>query len=315
MIRKLKKTTVEEAIARVSEWKGKDIKYEAEVTGITNPNYKVFVNGAPYFLKIPGAGTDAFIDRDNCHAASLIAMETGAGPVVTHYFEDTGVEIWEWLDGYRQVVWGDMYNEKIVNTIAKAIRKFHDNKDHVLPVKQTLFEQSWHMVELAKAGGYEPPWHETFMNLQKRIEDAVLKDGIDYKPCHNDFWSNNFMFNDDKQDFKMVDFEYASMNDPYNDLGCWSAINYFTEEMDVHLCKAYHGEWDEKGFAKIKLYKIIADIKWGYWALQQYVNSDLSFDFMDWWGIKIGRLQHFIIDPRVEYWINLLKGRPAFRKK
>lgn len=315
MIRNLKKTNIEEAIARVEEWKGKDIKYEAETTGITNPNYKVSVNGKNYFLKIPGAGTDAFIDRDNCHEASKIASETGAGPKVTHFFEDTGVEIWEWLEGYRQVVWGDMYDEDTVRIICDGIKKFHNNKDHVLPVKITLFEQSWQMIELAEAGGYEPPWHETFLNLQKRIEEAVHADGIDYKPCHNDFWSNNFLFNDEKKDFKMVDFEYCSMNDPYNDLGCWSDINYFTEEMDVALTNMYHNGWDEKGFVKIKLYKIIAAIKWGYWALQQYVNSDLSFDFMDWWGIKIGRLQHYIIDPRVEYWINYLKKRPTFRTK
>ena len=312
---KLVKTNIDEAIKRVEEWKGKNIKYDVVPGGITNPNFKVNVDGKNYFLKIPGAGTDAFIDRENCHAANVIAMETGAGPVVTHYFKDTGVEIWEWLEGYRQVVWGDMYDETTVDTIAKAIKKFHSIEGKTLPEKKTLFEQSWQMIELAKEGGYTPPWHDRFLFLQERIEKAILKDGIDYKPCHNDFWSNNFMYNDEKKDFKMIDLEYASMNDPYNDLGCWAAINYFTEEMDVNLCKIYHDGWDEKGFAKIKLYKIIADIKWGYWALQQYVNSDVGFDFMDWWGIKIGRLQHFILDPRVDYWINLLNGRPDFRQK
>ena len=58
------KTNINEAIARIDDWKGKDVTYELVPGGITNPNYKVFVDGTPYFLKIPGAGTD-FIDRDN----------------------------------------------------------------------------------------------------------------------------------------------------------------------------------------------------------------------------------------------------------
>lgn len=310
----LVKTNIDEAIAKIADWQGKDVKYAPVVGGITNPNFKVSVDGKDFFLKIPGAGTD-FIDRDNCHIANEIAAETGAGPKVCYYFKDTGVEVFEWLDGYRQVTWGDTYDEDIFKKIVTAIRDFHNIQGKTMPLKQTLFEQAWQMVELAEKGGYEPMWHSRFLYLLEQIEKAVLKDGIDYKPCHNDFWSNNMMYSDAKQDLKIIDYEYASMNDPYNDLGCLAAINDFTDDKDVELCKVYHGHWDEKGFAKLKLYKIIADIKWGYWALQQYVNSDVEFDYMNWYGIKIGRLQHFVVDPRLDIWLNLLNGKPVFRTK
>ncbi len=311
---KLVKTNIDEAIARIESWKGKNVKYELLTKGITNPNYKVTVDGEDFFLKIPGAGTEAFIDRDNCHKANLIGMGTGIGPEVLHYFEDTGVEVWEWLPNHRQVIFGDIYNEKIFRKIGEAARKFHNIDGVILPVKQTLFEQAWQMIDLAKNGGYLPPWYDRMVFLLKEIEEAINADGIDFKPCHNDFWTANFMYDDAADDFKLIDYEYASMNDPYNDLGCFSTTNYLTEEMDVELCKIYHGGWDEKGFAKMKLYKIVADIKWGFWALQQYLNSDVKFDFMDWYGMKVARLQHLWLDPRVDYWLNLLKGRPLFRQ-
>lgn len=310
----VKRTTIEEAVARITDWQGKSIKVTPVSGGITNPNFQVNVDGTNFFLKIPGAGTD-FIDRNNCHIANEIASETGAGPKVYYYFEDTGVEVFEWLEGYRQVTWGDTYDEDIFNKIVKGIHDFHNIQGKTMPLKQTLFEQAWQMIELAEKGGYEPMWHGRFLYLLDQIEKAVLKDGIDYKPCHNDFWSNNMMYSDEKQDLKIIDYEYASMNDPYNDLGCLAAINDFTDDKDVELCKAYHGCWDEKGFAKIKLYKIIADIKWGYWALQQCVNSDVDFDYMKWYGIKIGRLQHFIVDPRLDIWLNTLNGKPVFKTK
>lgn len=104
------KTNIDEAIARIDEWKDKDISYSPVAGGITNPNYKVKVDGKNYFLKIPGDGTD-FINRDVCHNANEIADKSKAGPKVYYYFEDTGVEIFQWLDGYRQVTYGGLrYN-------------------------------------------------------------------------------------------------------------------------------------------------------------------------------------------------------------
>ena len=92
----MRKTTIDEAIARVDDWKGKEISYKPVSGGITNPNFKVDVEGEHFFLKIPGAGTD-YINREVCHEANVIADESKAGPRVYYYFEDTGVEIFQWL--------------------------------------------------------------------------------------------------------------------------------------------------------------------------------------------------------------------------
>ena len=41
----MRKTTIDEAIARVDDWKGKEISYKPVSGGITNPNFKVDVEG------------------------------------------------------------------------------------------------------------------------------------------------------------------------------------------------------------------------------------------------------------------------------
>lgn len=120
----MRKTTIDEAIARVDDWKGKEISYKPVSGGITNPNFKVDVEGEHFFLKIPGAGTD-YINREVCHEANVIADESKAGPRVYYYFEDTGVEIFQWLDGYRQVTFGDVYDKDIFQSIFERIRDFH----------------------------------------------------------------------------------------------------------------------------------------------------------------------------------------------
>ena len=51
------------AVSCVREWQDGAIEYEKVTGGITNENFKVSVDGASFFVKIPGAGTDAFIDQ------------------------------------------------------------------------------------------------------------------------------------------------------------------------------------------------------------------------------------------------------------
>lgn len=314
MMRKLVKTDIESVISRVDEWRNCKISFDKVENGITNPNFIVKTDNKSYFVKIPGAGTEEYIDRDNCNAASRIAMESSSGPGVFRYFSDTGVEIWEWLEGYRQLKFSDVYNKDIFTEIARVIRRFHKYRKIELPVKETLFDQARKMIERTDALGYKPPWHDRIQFLLETIEDAVNTCGIDWSPAHNDLWTNNMMYNKETGDLKIIDFEYATMSDPYNDLGCFSTSNYLTEAMDVELCRIYHNGWDEKGFARIKLYKIIADIKWGYWALQQSLYSDIDFDYMEWYGVQFSRLLHTWQDPRLDYWINLLKGTPVFMK-
>lgn len=308
------KTTIDEAIARVKDWEGKKISYTPVSGGITNPNFKINVDGVYFFLKIPGEGTD-FINRPNCHAANVIADESGSGPKVYYYFEDTGVEIFEWLEGYRQITFGDIYCENIFKKIFIRIASFHNLEGKTLPLKQSIFDQAWDMNERVKKAGYLPPWNDKMEYLLHEIEAAMKNNGMLSKPCHNDFWSNNLMYNEKLDDLKIIDYEYASMNDPYADLGLISCTNYFTEEMDVEMIKVYNeGIFDDLSFAKMKLYKIVCDIKWSYWALQQAANSDVQFDYMNWYGGKMARLQHLWLDPRLDFWLNKLNGVPVFRQ-
>lgn len=303
-----------DVIKRIEEWKGKDINYELVTGGKTNINWMVNVEGSKYFIKIPGEGTEAFIDRKNCHEANLIAQNTGIGPRVFYFFEDNGVEVFEWIEGYIPMSFGDVFQENKFYKMVDVSKSFHSYKDIELPLTQTAFEQTYTMIKLTKElKGYIPKEIDRMEWLVKTIEEAVMVEGINFVPCHNDLWSANFVWNEEKQDVKLLDYEYASMNDELYDFGIWSSANYFTEAMDKELIRYYYGIIDEKKFARFKLYKILQDIKWAMWSCVQAVNSPVSeFDYFNWLGTKMARLRSFWSDPRLDYWINLLKGRSIF---
>ncbi len=70
---------LEAAVSSISQWRGKRITYRPVSGGISNTNWRVEVEGADtaYFFKIPGAGTEMFIDRCIVYDASFAVEVTG----------------------------------------------------------------------------------------------------------------------------------------------------------------------------------------------------------------------------------------------
>ena len=305
---------LEKVISRIKDWEGKEYQLEKVPGGITNLNWKLTVDGIDYFVKIPGKGTESFINRSNAHIANVIAAEEDIGPKVCYYFEDSRVEIFEWLNNYRTLNFGDVFHKKIFYKIIETIKKFHNHNRHVLPVTKNPFDQTYEMMGLAKKlNCYLPPEIERMEWLVNRIEEAILTVGIRFVPCHVDHWTANYLYNDETGDLKLIDFEYASMNDVGWDFAGISTTNYFTEAMDVEWIKGYFGGLNEIEFAKFKLYKILTDINWTLWSSVQINQSSVKdFDYYMWFGTKISRLRQNWIDPRLDYWLNLVKGVPIF---
>lgn len=301
-------------IAQVEKWKGQAPRYELVPGGKTNVNWKVTVEDVGYFVKIPGVGTNKFIDRNNCHQANLIAQNTGIGPKLFNFSEGTGVEIFEWIEDCEPMKFGDVFNGEKFYKMVDVARKFHSYRDIRLPLVQTAFEQTENMLKMARElNGYIPYEIDRMEWLFRNIEEAIMTAKIDYVPCHNDLWSANFVWIGGRREVQLLDYEYASMNDECYDLGIWSAVNYFTEAMQMELIKYYYGEFDENKFARVKLYQILQEIKWAMWSCVQAVNSPVStFDYFEWLGAKMARLRSFWNDPRLDYWLNLLKGKPVF---
>jgi len=292
---------IEEVVGAVMEWRQKVIQYEPVGGGMSNSNWRVAVEGAPndYFVKVPGQGTEMFIDRRTANEASIKAAQTGYGAQVFTFIDALGVEIFEFMDGWRASSNRDFLNPVIRHNALAALKAF--NTQSLL--KQTVFDMiDEHQAQVTMLSGMQPADNDWLLEQYRHARQALEASGIALTPCMNDTLAGNFMLND-RQAIRLVDFEYASNNDRHYELALWFGEMFFPPSMEIALLEDYFGKVTPQILARIAVYKALADLKWSTWAMVQQSVSRLDFDFYKYGIWKHMRARSVMQDSRWEMWL------------
>lgn len=295
---------LEQAIAAVPAWQSCDITYRPVSGGISNANWRVDVAGASgaYFVKIPGEGTERYINRDTAHEASLKAAQTGYGVQVVMYLRELGVEIFEFMAGWRSASNQDFQQRTIRHRALQALKSFNDQP----PLRQTktVFEMlDEHIAQLHALPAVLSADAAWLHQQSQRARQALQSAGLDLVPCMNDTLAGNFMLNQ-HDDIRLVDFEYASNNDRCYELALWFGEMFFSAETECELLEDYFGKVDNACFARVQLYKFLADMKWSAWAMIQHHLADIDFDFSKYGAWKTMRARSVLYHPDWENWLH-----------
>ncbi|MGG2479081.1 phosphotransferase [Rhizobium sp. BR5] len=289
---------VEAAIIQVKPWEGRRLRYRPVSGGISNTNFRIEVEGddRAYFLKIPGRGTEMFIDRKAAAAASKQAEAIGVGPKTFDYLDHLDIEIAEFIDGRRASTHKDFADTAIRNEAVRVYRQFHDAP--ALPLTKTVFDMiDEHFDQASLLDGHWPLDHDWLFRSYKQARGALEASGLDLVPCFNDPMPGNFLIGDDKS-IKLIDFEYASNNERLYDLAIWSGEMFYSEDIDCEIIEEYFGFYNKASHARFIVHKALADIKWSTWAMVQNRISTLDFDFYKYGIWKHMRARSIIHDPR-----------------
>lgn len=296
---------LEAAMAGAEPWRERALRYAPVSGGISNMNWRVEVEGEPrpYFVKLPGRGTEMFIDRAAARAASRQAEAIGLGPRTFDYLDHADIEIAEFVDGRRPSTHRDFAEASMRQEAMRVYRRFHEAP--LLPLTKTVFDMiDEHDAQVAELGALVPADHAWMQRQTRLARQALEASGLDLVPCFNDPMPGNFLIGEDGS-ILLIDFEYASNNDRMYDLGIWSGEMFFSEEIDRELIEAYFGRYDEALFARLNVHKALADVKWSTWAMVQNRISTLDFDFFKYGIWKHMRARSIMSDPR---WPTYLKA-------
>jgi len=292
--------TIEEVIQKIPDWQGKSIQCQPLSGGLTNTNYKVTVDGTPYFVRVPGASTELLaVDRQNEYENSKAAALSGVGPKVIHYIPEEKVMVLEFINGKT------MSNETfqapgMPARIAQSLKMLHSGPRFYSDFN--MFRLTEFYLKIVKEHNVKiPEGYYDRMPTVNRIEQATLISPLPTVPCNNDLLAENYI--DDGKMLRLIDFEYSGNNDPCFELGNTCQELKFDEARIVELCEAYFGKAAPSKLARMKLNMIMSDVGWTLWAAIQQKISKIDYDFWGWAIERWSRAVEKMDSPQFEHWL------------
>jgi thiamine kinase-like enzyme len=243
--------------------------------GLTN---KVFQAGE-FCLRIPGKGTEEYINRANEKVAASEAARAGVSPQVLHFDDATGVMVTGFIDGaVTMTPEGFRTRKGSPGRAGKAFRKLHDS-GAVFPFRFELFSMiDDYLRILATKDVALPDGYHDVVKEAEGIRKALGANPLPLVACHCDPLCENFLDTGDRM--WIVDWEYAGMNDPMWDLGDLSVEGGFDEAQDEEMLRAYFGaEASPRDRGRMVIYKAMCDLLWTLWGLIQLANDNPADDF------------------------------------
>jgi len=290
----------EDAVGRVSLWRGKHVRITPLSGGLTNENYLVEVGGERYVMRLPGSSTELLsIDRANEVFNARAAASTGIGPKVLEHVPQLNLMVLEFIDGPTMSATA-LQSPRMARRMAESFKRLHaaprfsKDFDMFRLIETYLGIVEEHEVRI-------PPDYRQRLPLVGEIEQAVRVGALTSVSCHNDLLCENFI--DDGQCLRIVDYELSGNNDPCFDLGNTAQEASFDDELRAVLCQAYFGRLDLQQLARMNLFALMSDVGWTLWGAIQAKISALDFDFADYYATRWNRALAVMDSDRLQAWL------------
>jgi len=291
----------DEAVERVSLWKGENVRISPLSGGLTNENYLVEARGKDYVVRIPGQSTELLaIDRANEVHNTRAAATTGIGPKVLEVIPDLDVMVLEFIDGPTMSA-TTLQSAEMAKRMAASFRRLH---------AAPRFLQDFNMFRLIESYLAIVETHDVTIPRDYRdrlptvagIERAVAAGSLASVPCHNDLLCENFI--DDGAALRIVDYELSGNNDPCFDLGNTAQEAGFDDGLRAALCQAYFGRSDPQQLARMNLFALMSDVGWTLWGAIQARISAIDYDFKSYYTGRWERAVAVLDSDRLRGWLD-----------
>ena len=281
---------VEEVLSALRSAPGfEDVKMADSITrlgGMTNLVHRVDLGARSVIVRIPGEGTEAYIDRaveaHNAHAAA----RAGVSPAVIHAEAQSGVMITETVPDIVTMTPGLFQSRAGAPARAGvALAKLH-NSGETFRFRFELFAMIDDYLKVLSGKDVAlPEGYHDVVAAAAPVKAVLAQADLPLAPCHCDPLCENFL--DDGRIMWIVDWEYSGINDPLWDLGDLSVEAGMDDAQDAEMMAAYFGRAPtdaEQG--RMVIYKAMCDLLWTLWGLIQLADNNPAEDF---WAYATGR--------------------------
>jgi thiamine kinase-like enzyme len=264
--------------------------------GLTNRVYRLAAGGREVVLRLPGKGTEDYIDRAAEAVNARAAGTAAVSPRVLHVGSD-GVMLTEYVSGATTMSPEAFASrEGAVERAALAFRQLHTRSAPFAGQFELFAMIDDYLGLLAKHGATLPDGYHDVVADAGPVRAALEANSAPLAPCHCDPLCENFL--DTGARMWIVDWEYAGNNDPLWDLGDLSVEGAFTDAMDARLLAAYFGRPPTPAeHGRMVIHKAMCDLLWTLWGLIQHANGNPAEDFWAYALTRFARCRALMATP------------------
>ncbi|MCC8357095.1 MAG: choline kinase family protein [Oscillospiraceae bacterium] len=234
--------------------------------GITNDTYVFRTTVGDYMLRLPGRGTEMFCDRRAECALYARLKDEHITDEVCYFEPDTGIRVTVYYPESHVINTAD---EGELRRGMALLRRFHGLK--IKGERQnTALDRMEYYIQCVKDVEGESFYPAEYWPVRERVLSvcpAYYGDGSQFQLVHGDCLPHNFLFPHGREPV-LIDWEYASISDPMEDLGDFCHDGDLPAEACVHLLELYL-ERPSTSAERRKLFAMCASaaIMWGTWSV------------------------------------------------
>ena len=253
--------------------------------GLTNRNYKITLENSRYVLRIPGEGTNEYVDRKAEEICARITAEVGVNAEVLFFDPTDGVQLTRFIDNSMTMNTKLFIDPSACERAAIAFRKVH-TCGKLFATRFELFsmiDEYRNLLEQKKA--QLPEGYIQVLQEADLVREVLNLRELPLAACHCDPLAENFL--DTGERMYIIDWEYSGNNDPMWDLSDLVIEAEMDLEQEQALIEAYFdGNVPTVEHGRIVIYKAMCDLLWTLWGVIQHVNDNPADDF---WSYAVKR--------------------------
>ena len=256
--------------------------------GMTNIVHLVETDNINLIVRIPGKGTEDYINRTFEYNNAMAAWRAGISAEIIWSDVEKGIMVSKAINGIETMTPKFFSSRKGSPARAGlALAKLH-NSGETFDFRFDLFNMIDDYLNILSSKNAElPDGYHDIVKAAKPVKEALIANPMQLAPCHCDPLCENFL--DDGNKMWIVDWEYSGMNDPLWDLGDLSVEAGMDESQESEMLIAYFGKDPtaaQKG--RVIIYKAMCDLLWTLWGLIQHADKNPAEDF---WAYSIERFE------------------------
>ena len=266
--------TLKSIISRIPAWDDAERVQVERIAGLTNNNYRITVNGERFVLRVSGKNTERLgISRQNEALALKSAADMDIGPEIFAFLLPEGHLVTRWVEGKH---WSatEFRTPEHVCLLTETVKRVH-----AMPPSGAVFSP-FRRVEayIETSRGFDVPFpadFDGFIETMHAIETVQQRDASDWQHfCHNDLVSVNYLYCEQDQQIKILDWEFAGMGDIYYDLATMvythDNVGPIPSDLERVMLDCYFGEATIHQLRRLNGMKYMLMLFTGMWGLVQH---------------------------------------------